>query len=393
MSFNHCASYLPANLYHCKVWIIRFHPHHHSSSSCPYKGSIRSEKPPPPLPLIPKGIRGGGISLSTILRGTFLYCFPSGKEDDSELFALIRASVARGDGNEGATAVNHYKRWSLGRGDSIHRPLDPISTPLAVKKQEILRIARFALFLVRTQGVSAKTASGYISTVNAWHARSNCVGLAADAKLSLSHSVLLGWARQNPPPRGVFQRLGITPQHLAKGMDLVLGERGRCSPANQNIRACLSAGFAGLLRTCETCLQDNKPSAFQILPERRHVSTSAAGVKTILIREAKRNTLQGASLQLSSPIQFYPGGTLVAAAEELSALFIADPAGPSDPLFRNPATNKPLRVSFIRDMVKRVAAAAGLDPSFFGAHSLRFANPSSSRFSGSPTSPHPAPLP
>ena len=238
-----------------------------------------------------------------------------------------------------------------------------------------MRVARFALFLVRVQGVSASTASNYISTVNAWHARSNCVGLAADAKLSLSGAVLLGWARQNPPPRSVFQRIGITPQHLSVGMDKVLGPRGRCSPFNQNVRACLSASFAGLLRTCEVCSQDGKPAAFQILPQRRHLSSSAEGVKSILIREAKRNTLRGAALLLSSPIQFYPGGMLIAAAEELVALVSLDAADPSAPLFRDPASNRPLSVAFIRATVKKVAAAAGLDPSFFGAHSLRFTNP------------------
>ena len=273
--------------------------------------------------------------------------------------------MARGDGNEGATAVNHYKKWSAGRGDECHRPLDPLTTPLAVKKAEILRIARFALFLVRIQGVSAKTASGYISTINAWHERSNCVGLAAGARLSLSRAVLLGWARQNPPPRGVFQRLGITPQHLSAGMDLVLGRSGLCCALNQNLRACLSCCFAGLLRCCEVCFQDGKPAHFQILPERRHVSSAASGPKSVLIREAKRNSLQGASRVLSTPIQFFPGGSLVFASEEISALFAVDPAEPSDPLFRDPRTNKPLKVSFIRSVV---------NPSRYLIHCFRRAN-------------------
>ena len=63
---------------------------------------------------------------------------------------------------------------------------------------------------------------------------------------------------------------------------------------------------------------------------------------------------------------------LIAAAEELVALVSLDAADPSAPLFRDPASNRPLSVAFIRATVKKVAAAAGLDPSFFGAHSLRY---------------------
>ena len=296
--------------------------------------------------------------------------FPSGSED-IQLLHYINASVARGDGNEGSTGVRHYKKWAAGRGDSLYRALDPLLTRLDVKNQEKLRMARFALFLVGVQGVSASTASGYISTVNAWHRRRTGIGFAADMPLSFSGAFLLGWARSHPPPRGVFHRIGITPQHLAKGMDEVLGVRGSCSPLNQNIRASLACGFAGLLRSCEMCYQDDKPEHFQALPQRIHLSSLPSGSKSILIREAKRNSLKGVAPSVSTPIQFYPGGSLIDAAAELVLLSIADPASTDSPLFRDPSTNKPLKVSFIRKIIKQVAAAAGLDPSFFGAHSLR----------------------
>ena len=284
---------------------------------------------------------------------------------------MVNASVARGDGNEGATAVNHYRKWCVGRGDTILRPLDPINTPLETKAREVVRMARFALFLVQVVGVAAKSASGYISTVNAWHERRTFVGLAAGAKLTISSAMLKGWARTHPPPRGVFQRIGITPQHLAAGMDAELGKRGECSPENQNLRACLAAAFAGLLRAGEVCISDGKPLAFQTIPSRKHLSSSTDGGKCILIREAKRTSLQGVAPVVSTPVQFYPGGKLVDATAELEALKRIDPAGPDAPLFREPGSNRPLRVSKIRATVKRVAKAAGLNPDFFGAHSLR----------------------
>ena len=283
--------------------------------------------------------------------------------------------------------MRHYKKWAAGRGDAVLRPLDPLFTPLKTKRAEVFRIARFALFLVRAQGVSASSASGYISTVNAWHRRRCSVGLAGDARLSVSRDVLLGWARSHPPPRGVFQRIGITPQHLAAGMDLVLGRCGFCSATNQNIRACLVAAFAGLLRACEVCFQDGKSASFQAIPTRAQLSRAISGIFTLLIREAKRNSLKGVSPVASTPVQFYPGGKLLDPTLEFSALLKLDPASASSPAFRDPCSNKPLKVSFIREMVKKVASAAGLDPSFFGAHSLRCIKPPSIAFITTTTHP------
>ena len=154
----------------------------------------------------------------------------------------------------------------------------------------------------------------------------------------------------------------------------MLGPRGAGSALDQNIRACLVCAFAGLLRTGEICFQDGKAVRFQCVPSRAALSSSPGRVKVILIREAKRSSVAGVAPVCSSPIQFYPGGSLIDPVLELEELTSCDPAQPSAPLFRDPSSNKPLKVSLIRDMVKRIAAAAGLDPSFFGAHSLRFTN-------------------
>ena len=40
-------------------------------------------------------------------------------------------------------------------------------------------------------------------------------------------------------------------------------KRSVCGAANQNIRACLVVAFAGLLRSCEVCLQDGKAADWQ----------------------------------------------------------------------------------------------------------------------------------
>ena len=95
------------------------------------------------------------------------------------------------------------------------------------------------------------------------------------------------------------------------------------------------------------------------------------GALGILIREAKRTSLKNITPFSQSLVQFFPGGKFIDPVAEISALKRIDPANPDASLFRKPFTNAPLRVSELRDAVKAVARAAGLDPSFFGAHSLR----------------------
>ena len=141
-----------------------------------------------------------GVVLSRISKRAARYLPATGIKIEDDILKWVNASVARGDGNEGSTAVNHYKKWCVARGDRILRPLDPLLTLLEVKVREVLRMARFALFLVQHQGVSASSASGYISTINAWHERRAFVKLAAGAPMSISSALLKGWARSHPPP-------------------------------------------------------------------------------------------------------------------------------------------------------------------------------------------------
>ena len=277
----------------------------------------------------------------------------------------------RGDGNEGSTGVRHYKKWCIGRGDQIHRPLDPISTTLVVKRRELHRLCQFAIYLCKSFGIRAATARDYISTANAWHRRRNLVGFAADMDSSIITQCLKGLARTHIPIRPTIVRLGICAHHLAFGMDAVLGPRGKCGAKNQNLRAALTSCFAGLLRGCEPCQQDSKPVEFQFLPKRKHIVSLSKGAKGIVIREAKRTSLKDVTPFHETTIQFYPGGEFIDAVAEIIALQIIDPASASDPLFRDPRSNTPIHVSALRDTVKAIARAAGLDPANFGAHSLR----------------------
>ena len=290
---------------------------------------------------------------------------------DDTIQYYLNQSVVKGDGNEGSTAVRRCREWSIGRGDAVHRPFDPISATLDLKKREILRLCHFALWLCLAFGIRTATARGYVSTVNAWHKRRNMVGLAADADPYFIVQCLKGLSRTHVPIRPTYVRIGISAHHLASGMDKHLGKRGQCSAKNQNMRALLAVCFAGLFRGCEPCFQDGKPTAFQFLPKRKHIVQLGKGSKGVVIREAKRTSLTDITPFKSTTIQFYDGGEFVDAVAELIALQLVDPAKPDDPLFRC-CGNRHIKVSELRDAVKAVAKAAGLDPAFFGAHSLRY---------------------
>ena len=307
------------------------------------------------------------------MRYNIIYILSLGTCDprDDIVHKYLNESVVRGDGNEGATGVRHYKKWCVGRGDVIHRPFDPIITPLTVKKRELLRLCHFAIWLCKALGVRAATARDYISTVNAWHKRRNLVGFAADADPSIITLCLKGVARTHIPIRATFVRMGVCAHHLSYGMDVVLGKRGECSPQNQNMRAALTCCFAGLLRGCEPCFQDGKEAKFQFLPQRRHLLSTHRGGRAIIIREAKRTSLRDITPFSSTTIEFFAGGEFIDAVAELIALQHIDKADPHAPLFRKPRSNSPIRVSELRDAVKAIAKAAGLDPANFGAHSLR----------------------
>lgn len=292
---------------------------------------------------------------------------------DEVIDYFLNQSVVAGDGNENCTGVRHYKKWCVGRGDGWLRPFDPTFTPLDVKKREMRRICQFAIWLVQTLGIRATTANDYISSVNAWHRRRTFVGLAADADRSCVLAVLKGLARTHIPLRPTLNRIGIMAHHLAEGMDKVFGKRGQCSPQSQNFRAALATSFAALLRGCEGCFQDNKKKEFQFLPQRKHFQPLSNGAAAITIREAKRTSLKDVTPFSSSTLQLYPGGSYIDACAELQALTRVDPASPNAYMFKK-ANGKPIKVSELRDAVKDIARSVGLDPSMFGAHSLRCAN-------------------
>jgi hypothetical protein len=71
------------------------------------------------------------------------------------------------------------------------------------------------------------------------------------------------------------------------------------------------------------------------------------------------------------PLVIGTGGAHIDAVREVRNLLQVDPAPQNGPLFRNPATGRPLACDYMRDMIKRLMNAVGEEPSEFGTHSLR----------------------
>ena len=76
------------------------------------------------------------------------------------------------------------------------------------------------------------------------------------------------------------------------------------------------------------------------------------------------------------PLVIGAGGAFIDAVAEVRNMLEVDPTplgkGSSTPLFRDPATNGPLRTNHLRDLIRRGMGLAGEpDPTQFGTHSLR----------------------
>ena len=282
----------------------------------------------------------------------------------------IDASVARGDGNAGSTAVRDYTAWCHSRGVAALRPIDLQRSSYELICSEVWHCLRFVDWLIYTKGVSPATAKAYLGTVNMWHFRRCFVKLAGGASLAIVAEMAKGAARLiERPPRP--PRYGLPTQVLAMGMDRVIGPRGLCGPTGQNLRAGLTTCFATLSRGCELFLRAGSPFTASRDPQRADLQRSGAGF-TCAVHEAKRCSLTGIAPGKRTRVFVPRGASLLDPAAELEAMLALDPgAPPSAPLFRDASTGQAITVQQVRDLVKAIAHCAGLDPANYGAHSLR----------------------
>jgi hypothetical protein len=280
----------------------------------------------------------------------------------------MNASMASGDMGRGSTGVNHWRTFCAQENTPHDRPIDP-SSPLWVKLEEEMLAMQFCCALVQDRGVAPDTAACYFGSVQGWHSKEHGIKLAAGMKLARLPAMLKGLRRVLGANSRAVRR-GVAPAALKRGMDAILD---RSIPAHANIRAALALALQGLLRSAEyACDAGVKFNPAKHLTRADIVECSAERLVVMMLPCKNMRHLTGKTC----PLVIGSGGEMVDAVAEVRNMMAVDPVGPlaagSTPLFRDPATNEPLRTAHMRQCVRDVMRAAGVsDPSHFGTHSLR----------------------
>lgn len=300
---------------------------------------------------------------------------------------FLDASNADRRGGRHSTGVRWWIQYCVhGLGINPIQPRDA-SPDLRVVYEGILEDFGIWLVVYKPSGrqISAKSAGKYISTVRAWYARFyRPAVLGVGAERSRIADILKGAAREieQPPPR---ERLGCTPADLRRGMDAALGG----SDDDVMWEAALSFGFATLSRGCELALDGR-----EIFEQSEHIVPSdvtefeADGSVNLRVRMRKRKDLRVLRGKQALVVVAGVGGhgahvDAVQAVRRWMQRRRQLGFGDERPLFCW-ASGVAITTRDVRDAVRRVMAAAGRDPSLYGAHSLRIGGATAALAAGVP---------
>ena len=277
----------------------------------------------------------------------------------------LSLDIASSDGKRGRTHVG-VRAWFAFCEDVMgvpaDRPVDPASTPLWAKLEDEWLAMRFVCALVRDRGITPTSASQYFSSVQGWHSREHGVKLAGGLKLERIPQMLKGLRRivgETPRPL----RRGICPVLLRQAMDMRLCKD---NPAHANLRAALSVALQGLLRSAEYSSKSGKTDKYTLL--RSDISYIDAHQLIIMMHPCKNMHHLGGK---TCPLVLGAGGEYIDAVAEMQNLLRVDSAAAGDPLFRDPATNKPITYAVLNKLIKELMASVGEDPTLYSTHSLR----------------------
>ena len=233
------------------------------------------------------------------------------------------------------------------------------------------------------KGVSADSVGKYVSSVRGWHRRFyGELGIGPAA--SRIKELLKGVRRLVPqPPKR--ERHGLCPRDLRTGLDRIYPT---VSTEGLMWGALTMTALAILARGCEVALEDKE--AFE---ESEHIVPGdvkffmAGGVRCARITMRKRKDLkvlrgkQSVVVLAGGGSVFDPVSALDAWMRERQALGLPS----NGPLFCH-RNGSAVTVAQVRDKVKEIAAAAGRDPSMYGAHSLRIGGATAALAAGIPPS-------
>ena len=305
--------------------------------------------------------------------------------------AARAAACASGDGNTSHPAVQHYCRFmSLGLNASIRRVLDPLTTPLERKLQEVDLIECFAWWLHTQVGVNTETAWSYVTVVNAWHDRWFHVPLAAGMPLARVRKMLESLQVLSGQPVARRRRIGVRPQHLAAGISAALQPRDNALHAN--VAAMMESALVGIARAGELVSTRSSLAFTRVRhPSRADVAFEydARGQPVSCTIWIVNSKARGAERFRKLPVALPMDGKYLSPGRALHhLLYVVDPtpahSAASIPLFRDPRTGGILTVTYIRSMLRSCMAAIGRDATVYGAHSLRIGGATALAFLGVP---------
>ena len=283
---------------------------------------------------------------------------------DATVQAGLDAATDDGKGGENSTGVRAYKSFCVKHRRAILRPIDP-NAPLWVKLSEELWAMRFISELVDDRRIAVDTAKSYFGAASRWHLRKTGIGFAAGLSLKRLGEMVKGLKklRDGPPPQ---LRHGISPDQLRRGMDIVFPPT---SPENVNIRAMLATMLQGLMRGREVGCEGTFDQSIDLA--RGDIATAERERLAFFMRPAKNMRHRRGK---TVPIVIGGGGIKIDACAEVVRMLELDPTPPgraaSTPMFRK-ADGSAFTTDDIRNLVRQIVAAIGLDPALFGAHSLR----------------------
>ena len=300
-----------------------------------------------------------------------VWCAPSARPAHP-LDHLVNLGLdnASADGNRGRdhTAV---RAWFAFMADVMHstphRPMDT-SAPLWAKLNEEWLFMQFACALLEERQISLQSVRVYCSAVQGWHAKEHGVKLAAGLKLERLPQMLKGLRRTFGDPE-VKMRRGLSPQLLRKAMDKMLDPS---IPAHANLRAALAVATQGLLRSAEYSLKDGTKFNPKKQPCRSDLVELNPERMVLMISPCKNmRQLSGKT----SPLVIGAGGLYLDAVAEVYNLRRVDPVQSGceafTPMFRDPATNKPISYSTLQRWIKDLMVSVGENPDHFSTHSAR----------------------
>jgi len=283
---------------------------------------------------------------------------------DATVLAGLNAATDDGKGGENSTGVRAYKAFCAKHGRAILRPIDP-NAPLWVKLSEEQWAMRFISELIDDRVITVDTARSYFGAASKWHLRKTGIGFAAGVCMKRLGEMVEGLKKLRDGPTAPV-RHGISPDQLRRGMDIVFPPT---SPENVNIRAMMSTQLQSLMRGREVGCEGTFDQAIDLA--RGDIATADEHRLAFFMRPAKNMRHRRGK---TVPIVIGGGGNMIDSCAEVKRMLEMDPAPPgraaSTPMFRKP-DGSAFTTDDIRNIVRQIVAAIGLDPALYGAHSLR----------------------